>query len=160
MLISVDTINEILTNANIQINGVFHVGAHNCEELRLYYILGLLPADIIWIDAIPSKVEEQKKMKVPNVFNAIISDTDNQLVEFNISNNFQSSSLLELGTHAHHHPEVVYVDKIFGYTKTIDTFFEEHTEFDLQKHNFWNFDIQGAELHRPKRKMRQKHNKK
>ena len=33
MLISYNEINEILLKYNIQINGVLHIGAHDCEEL-------------------------------------------------------------------------------------------------------------------------------
>ena len=146
MLIPVEIIRDILSSANIHINGAFHIGAHNCEELTAYSQLGLSDTKIVWIDAIPYKVREQQQRGIPNVFNAIISEVDNELVEFHVSNNGQSSSLLELGTHAYEHPEVVYIDKIMGYTKTIDTFFAEHTDLDATAYNFWNFDIQGAEL--------------
>ena len=39
----------------------------------------------------------------------------------------------------------VYVDKIQQKSITIDTFFERNS-IDASKYNFWNFDIQGAEL--------------
>ena len=64
---------------------------------------------------------------------------------FNVSNNVQSSSVFEFGTHSIMHPEIVYVDKIQQKTITIDTFFEKNN-IDASKYNFWNFDIQGAEL--------------
>jgi hypothetical protein len=37
------------------------------------------------------------------------------------------------------------VDKIQGKSVTVDTFFERN-RLDAQKYDFWNFDIQGAEL--------------
>ena len=62
-----------------------------------------------------------------------------------MSNNIQSSSILDFGTHSREHPHVVYVDKVLKKSITIDTFFERN-ELDASKYNFWNFDIQGAEL--------------
>ena len=82
---------------------------------------------------------------IPNVYNAVITDKDNADIVFNVSNNIQSSSVLEFGTHAQEHPWVVYVDKIYQKSITIDTFFETKN-IDASKHNFWNFDIPGAEL--------------
>ena len=40
MLIPIDKIKEILLTNNIEINGVLHIGAHECEELPLYEALG------------------------------------------------------------------------------------------------------------------------
>jgi FkbM family methyltransferase len=145
MLISFEHINNILLSNKIIINGSFHIGAHECEEMTFYNKLGLTPEKIIWIDAIPTKVNEATKNGIPNVFNAVITDKDDQDTIFNISNNFQSSSVLEFGTHSIEHPWVVYVDKIKQKSITIDTFFERNN-IDASKYDFWNFDIQGAEL--------------
>jgi len=72
-------------------------------------------------------------------------DKDDEEIVFNVSNNYQSSSILEFGTHSIEHPYIVYVDKIHQKSITIDTFFERNN-IDASKYNFWNFDIQGAEL--------------
>jgi hypothetical protein len=145
MLINFTEINNILLSKNIQIKGAFHIGAHECEELGFYNELGLKIEDIVWIDAIPSKVSEATNRGIPNVYNAVITDKDDEDVVFNISNNVQSSSVLEFGTHSKEHPHVFYVDKIHQKSITIDTFFERN-KMDASKYNFWNFDIQGAEL--------------
>ena len=145
MLISFAEINIILETNNINIIGGFHLGAHECEELDFYSQLGLKNEEIIWIDAIPAKVTEAINRNIPNVYNAVITDCDDVDVIFNVSNNVQSSSVLELGTHAQEHPEVVYVDKIHLKSITVDSFFERNN-VDASKYNFWNFDIQGAEL--------------
>ena len=145
MLISFAEINNILLSKNIKINGAFHVGAHECEELGFYNQLGLSVEDLVWVDAIGSKVLEAQNRGIPNVFNAVITDKDNENVTFNVSNNVQSSSVLEFGTHSQEHPGVVYVDKIIQKSVTVDTFFERNN-LDASKYNFWNFDIQGAEL--------------
>jgi hypothetical protein len=67
---------------------------------------------------------------------------------FNVANNFQSSSVLELGTHAKEHPDIIY-DKDLSFkakTITVKSFYERNNISHPEKYNFWNFDIQGAEL--------------
>jgi hypothetical protein len=145
MLIPTQDVKTCLLNNKININGVFHVGAHECEELPFYNSLGVLNDNIIWIDAINSKVLEAQIKGIPNVYNAVVTDKDDEDVVFNISNNVQSSSVLEFGTHSQEHPWVVYVDKVTKKSITIDTFFKKN-ELDARKYEFWNFDIQGAEL--------------
>jgi len=145
MLISFTEINKILVSNNINIIGGFHLGAHECEELGFYSQLGLKPEEIIWIDAIPAKVTQALNRKIPNVYNAVITDSDDVDVTFNVSNNIQSSSVLELGTHTQEHPGIVYIAKIYLKSITVDSFFERNN-IDASKYNFWNFDIQGAEL--------------
>jgi FkbM family methyltransferase len=145
MLISFEEINNILVSKNIIVNGSFHIGAHECEEIEFYNKLCIKNENIIWIDAIPSKVVEARNRGIPNVYNAVITDKDDQDIDFNISNNVQSSSVLEFGTHAQEHPWVTYVDKVQLKSTTVDTFFERNN-IDASKYDFWNFDIQGAEL--------------
>ena len=145
MLINPDEIKTILSLNNISITGAFHIGAHECEELSFYNDLGIEDKDVVWIDAIPSKVDEAKSRGIPNVYTAVITDKDDEDVKFNISNNIQSSSVLELGTHAYVYPGIVFVDTIEAKSLTIDSFFERNT-IDPSKYNFWNFDIQGAEF--------------
>lgn len=145
MLISFEKINEILLLNNIVIQGVLHIGAHDCEELGFYKKLKIVPENIIWIDAMKEKVNEAKSKNIPNVYHAVITDKDNEDVEFNVSNNIQSSSVLEFGTHSQEHPNVIYTKKIMQKSTTVDTFFQINN-IDSSKHEFWNFDIQGAEL--------------
>lgn len=145
MLISFEEINKILLAKNIHITGGFHIGAHECEELPFYNNLGIKEEDVVWIDAIPAKVSEATNRGIPNVYSAVITDKDDEDIVFNISNNVQSSSVLEFGTHSQEHPWVVYVDKMKTKSITIDTFFDRN-HMDASKFNFWNFDIQGAEL--------------
>jgi FkbM family methyltransferase len=145
MLISSEEIIKLLFLNKINISGSFHIGAHDCEELGFYNEIGLMPKDVIWIDAIPSKVTEAINKGIPNVYNALITDKDDEEIIFNVSNNIQSSSVLEFGTHSQEHPHIIYVDKIKQKSITIDTFFERNN-IDASKYNFWNFDIQGAEF--------------
>jgi len=145
MLIGLDEIKEALLSNHITITGSLHLGAHDCEELPFYEKLGLQRNDIVWVDAIPSKVNNAIQKGIPNVYNAVVTDCDDKEVLFNISNNGQSSSVLEFGTHSKEHPWVKYVGQIKQKSVTIDTFFARNN-LDASKYNFWNFDIQGAEL--------------
>jgi hypothetical protein len=145
MLINYAKIHEILAANNIAIGGALHIGAHECEEFGFYHTLGISPSDILWIDAIPAKVAEAKARGIPNIYNAVITDKDDEEVTFHVSNNVQSSSVLEFGTHLQEHAEVQYIGDIIQNSITVDTFFVRNG-IDASKYSFWNFDIQGAEL--------------
>jgi FkbM family methyltransferase len=145
MIINLEEIQNILTSKKINIKGCFHVGAHDCEELPIYNNFGIKTEDIVWVDALSFKVEQSIARGIPNVYHAVITDKDDEDVVFNVANNIQSSSILEFGTHAIEHPQVVFVDKIHLKSITIDTFFKRNN-LDASKYDFWNFDIQGAEL--------------
>jgi FkbM family methyltransferase len=132
---------NLVRKYNIQFKGVLHVGAHECEELKDYE--KFLPRNkILWVEALPDKVEFCKKT-YPNVLieQAVISDTI-EIVKFNRSNNGQSSSILELGTHETLHPHVHYTHSFMVETKLLkDIIYKYPIEY-----NFLNLDIQGAEL--------------
>ena len=145
MLINFQQIQEILSSNNINITGCLHIGAHDCEELDFYINLGLKPIDIIWIDAIPSKVDDAKNKNIPNVYHAVITNKNDENIIFNIANNGQSSSVLQFGTHSKVYRSIKYINKIHLKSITIDAFFQRNN-INPSKFNFWNFDIQGAEL--------------
>ena len=145
MLVDKTEITKILTAANIPITGVFHVGAHDCQESEYYTHWGVSPDNVLWVDALSSKVEQAKNRGIPNVYQAVITDKDDDTVVFHESNNEQSSSVLNLKTHLQEHPWVHYVKNTPMQTITVDTFFKRNN-LDASKYSFWNFDIQGAEL--------------
>ena len=145
MYIPIQQIDEHLKKHNITVTGILHIGAHECEEYASYTSYGINPNNIIWIDGLEDKVNNAKSRGISNVFKAIISDKDNESITFYRTNNDQSSSIFELGTHTIHHPEVFVTSSFTDTTITIDTFLK-HNNFDSRKYNFWNFDIQGAEL--------------
>jgi FkbM family methyltransferase len=145
MLITINEVYDVLKKYNIDVTGVFHVGAHDCEELESYSIFGIKPTDIVWIDALDDKVKQAKKRNIPNVYKAVVSDKDDDIVTFRRTNNDQSSSILELGTHKNYHPHVLVSSEYDENTITIDTFVKNNN-INIAPLNFWNFDIQGAEL--------------
>lgn len=144
MIIPKDKAAACLTMNGITPKGVFHLGAHDCEELGFYNSVGITNEQCVWIDAIPAKVDEAKRRGIPNVYQAVISDTDGATVKFNISSNVQSSSILEFGTHATDYNWIKYVGSFEAKTTTIDTFFSKNG-LNPANYNVWNLDIQGAE---------------
>jgi hypothetical protein len=145
MLIPKEKILAYLKSVNISLKGALHVGAHECEELDVYRYFGIADRRVVWIDALPDKVEEATRRGVPNVFQAVVSDEDDATVEFKRTNNNQSSSILEFGTHATSYTWCVVTDRIAMKTTTIDTFMAKNN-LDPANYDIWNFDIQGAEL--------------
>lgn len=146
MLIPIPQILQELQKAGVVATGAFHIGAHECEELPFYTgSLGLNADSVVWVDAIPAKVEEAKAKGIKTIYNAVVTDVDDAPIVFNVSNNVQSSSVLEFGTHSREHPHVVYTSTINANSVTIDSFFQRNG-IDASKCNIWNFDIQGAEL--------------
>ena len=136
---------DIYKQFNLKISGILHVGAHECEELRDYVSHNINPKQIYWVEAMEHKVLLMKSQNVPNIYQAFVDDVDNKEIIFNVSNNGQSSSLLDFGTHTIHHPEVKFTGTIQGKTKRLDTLIEENN-IPIQHLNFLNFDIQGVEL--------------
>jgi FkbM family methyltransferase len=145
MLIKQEVVIALLKKHNIKCTGALHIGAHECEELGFYDQLGISRTNIVWIDAIDAKVKQATDRGIPNVFKAVITDKDNDTVKFNHTNNGQSSSILEFGTHATEHPDIKMIHSTQETTITLDTFLKEK-QIDPTLYDFWNFDIQGAEL--------------
>jgi len=130
------------------VHGIIHIGAHDCEERMLYLTKfpNITDNEIIWIDALKSKVDSIKLQNSNiRIFNECISNTDNETVTFNVTNNLQSSSFLKLKEHLIEHPDIYEIEKIEIKTKTLKTFYKENN-FNYKQFNFMALDIQGAEL--------------
>ena len=131
---------------NLNIRGVLHIGAHECEEQKYYLEQGIDNNNIYWIEAIDEKVNLMKKKdKNLKIYQALIDIKDGEEVEFNIADNGQSSSILEFGTHAKHHPHVKMINKQKLKTIRLDTFIKKN-RIPIEHLNFINLDIQGKEL--------------
>ena len=130
----------------MKITGVLHIGAHDCEEQGVYMQQNIPTDNIFWVEAMPEKVTHIRSVN-PNIhiYQALISDTDNEIKKFYITNNGQSSSMLELGTHQTHYPHIHVVNTILLSTKRMDTLIEEKS-IPIDRVNFINLDIQGSEL--------------
>ena len=146
MIIPVDALKQYLLDNNITIKGVLHIGSHDCEELPFYTKELLIDCNkIVWIDALEEKIINARKKGIPNVFNEVITDKDNDVVLFNKSNNSSSSSILSFKLHRVIYPEIVISETQKISSITIDTFFEKN-HIDCNVINLWNLVIQGSEL--------------
>ena len=125
---------------------VLHVGAHKGEESSLYYALSV--ENVLWVEANKELADRLKPIEVlyrpsNKVICEVVGAKDDEIVSFNISNNNQSSSILELGEHSQLFPDVVYCSSEQRQTKTIKTILAENNN---PRVDFVNLDIQGAEL--------------
>jgi FkbM family methyltransferase len=130
--------------------GVIHVGGHRGEEQEVYDALGVKKT--IWFEAISESAKEIKlKYKGRNdilVINNLLSDK-REYVNFNVSNNGASSSILELGTHKTNHPKIHYIDKRWIEAFRLDEVMEYSDTLPLLSSvgfDTLNIDVQGAEL--------------
>ena len=134
---------DLIKKYNIEIKGILHIGAHECEELNQYLNYGV--NNIYWIEGQESIVNKMKTKGVQNIYHALIDSEDNKEVNFHISSNGQSSSILEFGSHLIHHPHIHYVSSSIQKTTRLDTFIEKNS-IPIETLNFLNLDIQGIEL--------------
>ena len=123
---------EILLQLNIK--GIIHIGAHNCEEQDFYNSINI--NNIFWIDA---------NAKSDNIHNYLVSDNDDDEYTFNISNNTESSSMYNMKMHLIEYPDISYDNTIKLKSNTIDTIYNVNN-IDKTKYNMWNICVQGAEL--------------
>jgi FkbM family methyltransferase len=139
-----ESISNLLNFFKIKVKGVLHVGAHKCEELEAY-LQHTSPDKIWWIEAFSNLIEENLKNNPNlNIIQGVVSDKDNIEVEFKITNNTLSSSILDMDYHKEIHPHVIVTDILKLKTKTLKSIlFENNLE---NEHNVLILDIQGAEL--------------
>lgn len=145
MLIHYSKVVQVCRENNIDIRGIFHVGAHECEELNDYIKIGVDKNNIVWVEGNKEISDKMMNMGIPNIINAVVDDESGKTVVFNITNNGQSSSILELGTHKTQHPHIYVCKTETVVTKSIQDIAVDHS-LDFTKYNFWCFDIQGVEL--------------
>lgn len=139
-------LSDLVHRFGLKISGVLHIGAHECEESLAYSQCGVNPDDVLWLEGNKDLVHKMKQ-RVPStkIHHVVVSDTDNKDVSFIVTNNYQSSSILELENHKVFYPGIHEIARQAAKTKTVDTFFVEQNE-PMAKYNFVNIDIQGAEL--------------
>lgn len=130
----------------LKIKGIIHVGAHMGEERKVYNELGI--KKVVWIEAIEALAhklfEKLKQSEDHIVIWDVISDKNGHAM-FHVTNNFASSSLLDLGTHVKHHPNIYNIRKSIVKVITLDKLIKQNS-IKINDYNMLNLDIQGAEL--------------
>jgi len=134
--------NELKSIWNLSCDGVLHVGAHTAEEASAYENAGW--GHITWVECQPNLVKnlrERLDFRFHTVIEATIFDENGIKLSLHISNNSQSSSLLEFGTHRMDYPEIQVVKNLPVSTTRLDSLLDKQNV-----PNFINIDIQGVEL--------------
>jgi FkbM family methyltransferase len=148
MLIPLD---QIISDYKINIKGIIHIGAHRGEEIWQYKRNKI--NNLLLIEANPDIFLNLKIKKFfYNFFfkmnilieNSLITDENNIQKNFNITNNTQSSSVLDLAKHAEIYPKIKVLKKVNISSKTLNYLFD--LKYKISDFNFINMDIQGAEL--------------
>ena len=92
---------------------------------------------MLWIEALEDKVEFCKqKYNNLQIENAIVSDKI-EFVNFNRSNNGQSSSILDLGLHKDYHPHVWYINSYNVETKLLKDIINKY-DINYRNYSFLN----------------------
>jgi len=137
-------IKHTLDTMGINVEGILHIGAHLCEELETYKKWNVNPNNVVWVDANEQLVEYNRARGIPNVYCAALDEMTRE-AEFRITNNGQSSSLLELGTHKTDYPDIVVIETRKVTTIDLPEFLRQN-RLEPTDYNLWNLDIQGIEL--------------
>jgi len=135
---------QLIRTYRIKATGVLHLGAHLGEEADAYDDVGM--PQVIWIEADPRVYERLTEAlqgrSNHRTYRALLDRQDATAV-FHVANNGQSSSLLGFGTHTRYYPEIRFVEDVRMSTVTVDRLWSMN---DWTSLNFWNLDLQGAEL--------------
>lgn len=135
---------DLVAKYRIQPTGVLHVGAHMAEEASIYDRAGI--HNVWWVEANPFLIEPLERVTERyghHVIHAAVSEKDDEQVTLKVTNNGQSSSLLNLHRHLQVSPDVWQTQEVALTTQTIDSVVGENA---IHNCNFLNMDIQGAEL--------------
>ena len=136
-----------LLNAMHDCKGIIHMGAHRGGEAAVY---DWFNKQTIWIEANPKIIDDLKDHTSQyinqKVIQALLSDEDNKLENFNISSNDgASSSIFSFGSYKKIHEKIKMTDVMKLKTNTLDTIIKKE-QINIDKYDFWVVDLQGAEL--------------
>jgi FkbM family methyltransferase len=140
---------QIIAKHNANIKGIIHVGAHKLEEYEVYKDCGI--NKVVWIEGNDDLIEIGKQKLQENnaqeqmLLNYLVYDQDDVELGFNITNNTESSSILQFGKHKQYYSYVDFVKVLIKTTKTLKSIIEEN-QIDLSSYNMLNLDLQGVEL--------------
>lgn len=137
-------LNKLVQKYNLKINGVFHIGAHLAEELKDYREQNI--QNVVWVEGNPELIKQLKDIvpKTHLILPHLVSDKE-ETINFYVTNNGQSSSILNFGLHEKYHPHVKVVKTLKLKTVPVYKLYENYN-IDPKLYNFLNLDIQGVEL--------------
>lgn len=150
MLIPYKECSEIIRAIfGIEPRKVLHIGAHIGEEASDYVKNNV--EYILWFEAnnlLTTKLEENLAGQKAHhkICPIALWDTNTEL-DFHITNNIQSSSLLRLKEHSKFYPNIIVNETKRIKVYRLDTIFQIYRDLEMfSDFNFINIDTQGAEL--------------
>ncbi len=141
MLLPLD---DLRLKYGLRITGILHVGAHVGQEAEVYTRSGVV--DVTWVEANPEVIPRLRAHVEPlghRVVLALVADRSGDEVDFHVTNNEMSSSILRMGMHQQHYPDVVVTGSIRCTTTTLDDLCAQR---GIAGFNMLTLDVQGAEL--------------
>ncbi len=137
-------LDDLRLKYGLRITGILHVGAHEGQEAEIYARNGV--TEVTWVEANPNVIPRLRAHVEPlghRVVLALVADRSGDEVDFHITNNEQSSSILRMEMHQQEYPDVVVTDSIRCTTTTVD----DLCALDgIAGFNMLALDVQGAEL--------------
>lgn len=132
--------------------GVIHIGAHHGEEVRSYFANRV--ERVIWVEANPNMLKhlfDATSIYTSPAFkqeyvSRCLSDKTGEKISFNIANNGQSSSILDLGKHKDLYPHIQYTQTLDLVTERFEDLAKGMPGWNQKDYDFVNIDVQGAEL--------------
>jgi FkbM family methyltransferase len=134
-------VSDLVNFWGVKPKNVLHIGAHNAEELDAYTKHNW--NQVTWVEAQPDKIAYLKK-KLPahhKLIEAAVWNESGISIDLKVMTNTESTSLLNLGTHASEHPNVTLNYQIPIKTQVLNDLIPLDETPELIA-----LDIQGAEL--------------
>ena len=139
--------NSLYTKYNLKVTGIFHAGAHYGEEYSVYKQHGIL--DVVFFEPVRAsfsvlakKMENEDSVFLVN--SALGSSNTKGIINIDMENSGQSSSILEPDIHLLQYPGIHFTHKEEIDIKTLDSFIHEYPF--VSTYNFLYMDVQGFEL--------------
>ena len=135
-------LSDLINKFNLTINGVIHIGAHTGGEYSIYKKEHI--ENMIFFEPLPHTFEKLKTNvgKEVNLYNlALGNKTGKEIMYVEYDNESQSSSILEPHLHKEQYPSIVFNDTLEIHIDKLD-----NIQYDKDKYNFINIDVQGYEL--------------
>jgi FkbM family methyltransferase len=144
---------DLIDRHGLTVEGVVHCGAHEGQEAERYAACDV--GRVLWIEGDPEHTRALARKLAPYPLQewatAMLDETPRRRVFHRAdsadgTNRGQSSSLLELGTHATVHPDVEFVGETEVDTFTLDQVMHRTWPSDERYPTMANLDLQGMEL--------------
>ncbi|NCF71255.1 MAG: FkbM family methyltransferase, partial [Chlamydiales bacterium] len=130
----------------VPVKGIVHLGAYFATEASYYNRMGA--TSTLFVEANPELMPQIEKNIAPypgmQAINCAVADKDGS-INLQVTNNKQSSSILDLKEHLEQYPTVQKIKEVTVPLKKLDTIFADK-KLDFEAYNLLNMDIQGAEL--------------